>query len=109
GRDRIPREAALSGCVVIVANRGAAANDVDVPLAPQYKVDLPRSRGSVAELRRLLEMTRSEIGRHRRAQRGYRQAIIGQEAQFRAEVDGLLSLLDGDGASPAGGWSAEVR
>ncbi|MDA8038561.1 MAG: hypothetical protein M0Z69_05255, partial [Actinomycetota bacterium] len=42
GRDRIPREAALSGCVVIVANRGAAANDVDVPLAPQYKVDLPR-------------------------------------------------------------------
>jgi hypothetical protein len=37
GKDRIPREAALSGCCVLTNREGSAANDVDVPLPEKYK------------------------------------------------------------------------
>jgi hypothetical protein len=43
GKDRLPREAALHGCCVITARHGSAANPVDVPILPRYKlqVDAP--------------------------------------------------------------------
>ncbi len=40
GRERLPREAALSGCVVLVGKRGAAINDVDVNIPAEYKFDM---------------------------------------------------------------------
>ncbi|MCR5790888.1 MAG: hypothetical protein K6G83_13455 [Lachnospiraceae bacterium] len=39
GKDRIPREAAISGCIVITGRRGSAANEEDVPIPDQYKLD----------------------------------------------------------------------
>lgn len=39
GRERLPREAALSGCVVITGKRGAAANDIDVNIPAEFKFD----------------------------------------------------------------------
>ncbi len=39
GKDRIPREAAMSGCVVITGKKGSAAFDEDVPIPPEYKID----------------------------------------------------------------------
>lgn len=37
GKDRIPREAAICGCCVVTGRRGAAGNDVDVPINQSYK------------------------------------------------------------------------
>jgi hypothetical protein len=39
GKDRIPREAAALGACVLVNRRGSAANPVDVPISPNFKVD----------------------------------------------------------------------
>lgn len=39
GRERLPREAALSGCVVITGRRGASANDVDINIPAEFKFD----------------------------------------------------------------------
>ncbi|MCR4798304.1 MAG: hypothetical protein K5853_07655 [Lachnospiraceae bacterium] len=39
GKDRIPREAAISGCCVITGMQGAAAYDKDVPIPSRYKID----------------------------------------------------------------------
>ena len=39
GKDRIPREAAISGCIVITGRQGSAAYDEDVPIPSQYKID----------------------------------------------------------------------
>lgn len=39
GKDRIPREAAISGCCVITGKQGAAAFYEDVPIPDRYKVD----------------------------------------------------------------------
>ena len=40
GKDRIPREAAVSGCVVLVGKRGAAINDIDINIPAEFKFDL---------------------------------------------------------------------
>lgn len=39
GRDRIPREASVCGCLVISNLRGAAANNVDILIDDKYKFD----------------------------------------------------------------------
>jgi disulfide oxidoreductase YuzD len=35
GKDRIPREMAACGCIVITGNEGTSASDVDVPVGPR--------------------------------------------------------------------------
>lgn len=39
GRERLPREASISGCVIITGKRGAAANDVDICIPSEFKFD----------------------------------------------------------------------
>lgn len=39
GRDRIPREASMCGCLVITNKKGAAKNDVDILIDHKYKFD----------------------------------------------------------------------
>lgn len=39
GKDRIPREAAISGCCVITGMQGAAAYHEDIPIPDKYKID----------------------------------------------------------------------
>lgn len=39
GKDRIPREAAISGCCIITGKRGAAQNSDDIPIPDSYKFD----------------------------------------------------------------------
>lgn len=40
GKDRIPREAAMMGCCVIVGKRGSAANNYDMPIPDEYKFEV---------------------------------------------------------------------
>lgn len=42
GKDRIPREAAMLGCCVIVGAKGAAANNHDVPIPNEYKFEVSK-------------------------------------------------------------------
>lgn len=37
GKDRFPREAAISGCCIITGKCGAAGNDKDIPIASEFK------------------------------------------------------------------------
>lgn len=39
GKDRIPREAAICGCIVITGKRGAAKNPIDIPISDDYKFE----------------------------------------------------------------------
>jgi len=40
GKDRIPREAAILGCCVVVGKKGSAANPYDVPIPDKYKFEV---------------------------------------------------------------------
>lgn len=44
GKDRIPREAASLGCCIITSKKGSAYNDVDIPIASEYKFDLNKKQ-----------------------------------------------------------------
>jgi len=39
GKDRIPREAALNGCCIITNRKGAAQNNIDIPIPEHFKFE----------------------------------------------------------------------
>jgi hypothetical protein len=88
GRDRIPREAAASGCIVLTGRRGSAANPIDVPLPDFYKVD-ENAPGVLGLLRERLMAVCADDATHRAAQAAYRAWIRPQRDIFRAEAAAL--------------------
>lgn len=79
GKDRIPREAALCGCVVITGRRGAAAFDKDVPIPAKYKID--ELRGT----RAVIKQIRKSLGEYEKDVldfKGYREMILREKADF---------------------------
>lgn len=86
GRDRMPREAALSGVVVITTNTGAAANHVDMPINRWYKV------ATMEEVGERVHAVLADLPRHVAAQAHYREVVHGQQEVFRAEVRQLLDF-----------------
>lgn len=94
GKDRIPREAALAGCVVVVGRTGSAAYDEDVPLAAVYKVDLDRAPDEVADdVATRLDRIVADPAPHREAQRGYVEAIGREREVFGQEVAAFVERV----------------
>jgi hypothetical protein len=53
GKDRIPREAAVNGCIVITSKRGSCKNNIDVPIHPQYKLEENEIKNTEFVLRKI--------------------------------------------------------
>lgn len=88
GKDRIPREAAMSGCVVIVGRRGSAEYSDDVPIESMYKCPtLPwRSRDIV----HLIDAVLSNYQKHYDSQHTYRTLIRREREVFTNQVRDLF-------------------
>lgn len=84
GKDRMPREAALSGALAVVVRRGSGAYFADVPIPWEHKImpDEQEVTATSAALPRLMENLSDEI----RKQDAYRSAIHGERDRFRKEV-----------------------
>ncbi|RZS56887.1 hypothetical protein [Sphaerotilus mobilis] len=93
GRDRIPREAALCGCVVITGTQGSAAFDEDLPLPPGFKFDERQAMAVPLVLRRIETALRDYDSLSPRFE-PYRQWIAGQREVFFDEVHVLLATLE---------------
>jgi hypothetical protein len=94
GKDRIPREAALAGCVVVVGRDGSAAYDEDVPLPGGYKVDLDGDPEHVAvEVADRLARIVADPDPHREAQRSYVESIGREREVFGQEVAAFVELV----------------
>lgn len=90
GKDRIPREAAISGCVVITGKRGAAANDIDINIPAEFKFgeaekDLPLI---IEKIRAVFENFEENYLK----QESYRERILNDKARFEEEVAKALNL-----------------
>jgi hypothetical protein len=84
GKDRVPREAAIAGAVVLLHDQGAARCFGDHPLAAAYRF----GENDIAS-GRLNERLDEILGRpeaHFAAQRVYRQAILLERERFDLEV-----------------------
>ncbi|MBR0189007.1 MAG: hypothetical protein IJQ23_01320 [Clostridia bacterium] len=53
GKDRFPREAAISGCCIITGKRGSAGNGIDIEISEKYKFD--ESEKNIDEILALIE------------------------------------------------------
>ncbi|MFZ2988703.1 hypothetical protein [Ideonella sp.] len=97
GRDRIPREAALCGCVVITNTQGSAGNAIDVPIPPRFKFDERHPLTVPLVLQRIAEA----MGDHASLaaeMAPYRAAIEDQRRVFIEEAFVMLSTLEAEHA-----------
>lgn len=88
GKDRLPREAAMRGAVVLVGRRGSAGNSLDVPLDAQYKLEFGSdfiTRAS-RQIRRIL----TEFPLHQQLQACFRTSLRGEHSTFRGQVQSLF-------------------
>lgn len=94
GKDRIPREAAISGCVVVTGRRGAAANPVDINIPDDFKfaetaADLP---DVIAKIREIF----TDFEPNYAAQKDYRAKILAEKNNFASDVAAAFSLIPND-------------
>ena len=82
GQDRIPREAMISGCVVIVGQRGSAINDIDVPIASTYKFPKKLEDKHYKKLRVLFEEIFINYNNNLENQKEYLKMIKLQKSKF---------------------------
>lgn len=94
GKDRLPREAALCGCIVITGKRGSAGNGIDVPIPLKYKLD---DSVSAECLKNLIETIFVEYKDARMDFAEYRRKIASEKECFSRDVKAICSnVLIGD-------------
>jgi hypothetical protein len=84
GKDRLPREAAASGCVVLVRHAGAANFFQDVPLQAPYK--FMASEVEDGQLAQRLQRLDAQYALHWQAQARYRASILQERQIFALEA-----------------------
>ncbi|GAB5415348.1 MAG: hypothetical protein Cons2KO_29510 [Congregibacter sp.] len=99
GKDRIPREAAISGCCVITNKRGSAAFSQDVPIPDLYKFD-DRFFFQPGRVVSLISSCLRNYQEHLSDFEVYRQQIAREELEFEREV---REIFLGDGNPPRPG------
>ena len=97
GKDRIPREAAISGCVVITGRRGSADNDVDINIPAEFKFD-ERTDNPQQAIDKIREVFENFSAAHEK-QADYRARILDDKNRFEnevAEAFGIKNAVGGD-------------
>lgn len=84
GKDRMPREAALSGALTVVGRRGAGAFYSDVPIPWEHKIT--PGPGEVGEAAALLPQLMKDLTGEIAKQDAYRDVILSEKSRFRREV-----------------------
>ena len=90
GKDRIPREAAISGCCIITGRRGAAGNPVDVMIPSYYKYDDKQS--SISGIVSCIRDIFTDYEKHYREQEEYREKIRHEKEVFESEIKQMFDL-----------------
>lgn len=82
GKDRIPREAAISGCIVIVGKRGAAANDINIPDEFKFGFDDSKPYDVIVKINEIF----NDFEAAHEKQAAYRARILDDKNRFVEEV-----------------------
>ena len=89
GKDRIPREAAISGCVVITGRRGSAGNDIDINIPNEFKFDdiNLNPQQVIEKIRKVFD----NFDAFHEKQADYRARILDDKNRFDKEVEELFT------------------
>lgn len=91
GKDRIPREAAINGCVIITNKIGSANNSLDIPIRDEYKFDNPIEQK--AKLVNIIDSIYSDFEMHFKNFNDYRLKIKNEEKLFENELVDFHNFL----------------
>ncbi|UTT68309.1 hypothetical protein NMQ03_13720 [Arthrobacter sp. DNA4] len=88
GKDRMPREATLSGALTIVARRGSGAFYADVPIPWEHKITPGDTEVATAAamLPQLIANFEQEVAK----QASYRETILNERSRFKREVEDVF-------------------
>ena len=89
GKDRLPRECAMSGCCIITGKKGSAAFFEDVPIPEKYKFTQRKK-----DVPRIVDMIRQTISEYDTAVNDfeyYRRMISNEKSDFERQVTDLFS------------------
>jgi hypothetical protein len=89
GKDRIPREAAMSGCVVITGKRGAAKYYEDVRIPEKYKLD--ENEATAKEVADRIRTCLSDYEQCSKDFEEYRAYIAGEKEMFAKNVAAIFA------------------
>ena len=89
GKDRIPREALMSGCCVITNQKGSAGNDFDVPILPKYKIDI-KDKNSLIKAKEIIYECLNNYQERLLDFKNYELEIQNQKNQFFANVKNFI-------------------
>jgi len=90
GKDRFPREAAISGCCVITGKRGSAANQIDIPIPDTYKFDDKES--AIPEIVQKINVCFRDYNNMAKDFDAYRKIIKEEENRFTADIKDIFGV-----------------
>ena len=88
GKDRIPREAAVSGCIVITGKRGSAAYKEDVDIPEKYKI--PEEKVEIEDVLDLIHKCLIHYNTRIGDFAAYREKILGEKAEFLSDIQRIF-------------------
>ena len=86
GKDRIPREALMSGCCVITNTKGSAKNGIDIPILSKYKIHL-NDKDYLIKAKALINDCFVNYEKSISEFNNYRNVIINQKSEFIKNVE----------------------
>ncbi len=92
GKDRIPREAVICGLCILTGRRGAAANEVDIPVSDEYKIlDSDENiQQIIYKIKEMIENYEIEV----KAFEDYKNLIIQEEVKFENDIKIIFGNLN---------------
>ena len=90
GKDRIPREAAISGCVIITGKRGSAKNDIDINIPIEFKFD--EQQIDYKDVINKIKEIFSDFKTSYHKQNDYRQRVMNDKVRFNNEIIDSLNI-----------------
>ncbi len=92
GRDRIPREAAVSGCCVLTGRRGAAGNPNDIAIDESFKFN-DTDDNLIPIVNRIKDIF-ANFRKNYESQRNYREQIMAERAEFDRDVKAAFNYKE---------------
>lgn len=88
GKDRFPREAAISGCCILTDKKGSAAYYKDVPILEKYKFE--DKEENIDQIIRQIEFCLKNYSLAIEDFKGYREYIGQEKVWFKNDVDKIF-------------------
>lgn len=94
GKDRIPREAAISGCCVITGKKGSAAFKEDIPIPEEFKFDDKLCQYD--NIITLINKMFNDYNKYYEKYNKYRTMILAEEKKFYCDVKETFNVIMND-------------